>query len=85
MKPEIFNFIQFVLRKVLNYWPPPAGTPGCAFSGAEPAGAAFGSAPTFPLIRTTFTGSFAAFELIVTDLLIGPGRLVSYLTVMIEL
>ena len=34
----------------------------------------------FPLIRITFVGLSNAFEVMVTDLLIGPNRLESYLT-----
>jgi hypothetical protein len=56
-----------------------AGAPAGALTGAPP-GVAPGSGPTFPFILTTFTGSFTAFELIVTVLLIGPGRFVSYFT-----
>ena len=49
------------------------------FTGAPPAGAA--SVPsTVPLMRMTFVGSFPAFEVIVTLLLIGPTRFVSYTT-----
>src|SRR3989338_5404641 len=46
------------------------------FTGLPSAGAA-----TLPLIRNTFVGSFTAFEVIVTDLLIGPAFLVLYFTV----
>ena len=42
------------------------GAPAGAFSGA-PVGAKPGSAPTVPLIVTTFTGAFTALELMVTD------------------
>ena len=42
-----------------------------------------GCGSTFPLIRTTFVGSFTALEVIVTLLLIAPGRLVSYFTVIV--
>ena len=38
------------------------------------------AASTLPLIRMTLVGSFVAFEVIVTDLLIGPILLVSYFT-----
>ena len=46
------------------------------FTGAPPSGAG----PTSPLIRMILLGSLIAFESIVTLLLIGPGRFVSYLT-----
>ena len=39
-----------------------------------------GASLTFPLIRITLEGSFTALEVIVTLLLIAPGRFVSYLT-----
>ena len=39
-----------------------------------------GAGPTSPLMRITLFGSLTAFEVIVTLLLIGPGRFVSYLT-----
>lgn len=42
-----------------------------------------GAGPTSPLIRITLLGSLSALEVIVTLLLIGPGRLVSYLTRMV--
>jgi hypothetical protein len=60
------------------------GAPVGDFTGAPPGAGAFGSDSTVPLIRTTFVGSFTALELIVTDLLIGPGRFVSYFTVIAE-
>ena len=46
------------------------------FTGEAPSGAG----ATFPLIRITLLGSFTAFEVIVTFLLIAPALLVSYLT-----
>jgi hypothetical protein len=49
------------------------------FTGAPLSGAG----RTFPLIRITFVGSFTAFEVIVTLLLIAPGRFVSYFTVIV--
>ena len=42
-----------------------------------------GAGPTSPLIRITFSASFTAFDEIVTLLLIGPERLVSYFTLMV--
>jgi len=39
-----------------------------------------GAGPTSPLMRITLFGSLMAFEVMVTLLLIGPGRFVSYLT-----
>ncbi len=39
-----------------------------------------GAGPTSPLILITLFGSLIAFEVIVTLLLIAPGRFVSYLT-----
>ena len=41
---------------------------------------ASGTASIFPLIRITFEGSLVAFEVTVTDLLIGPTLLESYFT-----
>lgn len=46
------------------------------FTGAPPA-LLMSDASTFPLIRITLVGSFDAFEVMVTLLLIGPMRLVS--------
>ena len=46
------------------------------FTGAPPA-LLMSDASTFPLIRMTFVGSFDAFEVMVTLLLIGPMRFVS--------
>ena len=40
----------------------------------------FGAASMLPFIRITLEGEFAAFEVIVTDLFIGPIRLLSYFT-----
>ena len=44
------------------------------------AGAIGSFAKTFPFIRIIFVGVLVALDVIVTDLLIGPTRLVSYLT-----
>ena len=46
------------------------------FTGESPSGAG----PTFPLIRITLFGSFVALDVMVTLFVIGPGRLVSYFT-----
>ena len=57
----------------------------CLFKGAPTDAGLTGAPPvlpasaasTFPLMRITLVGSFEAFEVIVTLLLIGPMRLVS--------
>jgi hypothetical protein len=54
------------------------------FTGAPPAGAPASEASTLPLIRITFVGSFVAFDVMVTLLLIGPMRFVSYRTLITE-
>ena len=41
-------------------------------------------ASTLPLMRITLVGSLDALDVMVTDLLIGPMRFVSYFTVMAE-
>ena len=60
--------------------------------GAPAAGCFTGTPPllprseasTLPLMRITLVGSFEALDVIVTDLLIGPMRLVSYFTVIAD-
>ena len=58
------------------------GAPALLFLTGAPESA---GASIFPLILTTFVGSFTAFEVMVTDLLIGPTRVLSYFTLIAEL
>jgi hypothetical protein len=53
------------------------------FTGAPPA-LLMSDASTFPLMRITFVGSLEALEVMVTLLLSGPIRLVSYRTLMAD-
>lgn len=53
-----------------------------SFTGLVGAGVA--TAVISPLMRTIFSGAFIALLLMVTDLLIGPTRLLSYFTVMMD-
>ena len=72
------------IMKTFCYCLPVVGAPaaGC-FTGTPPL-LPRSDACTLPLMRITLVGSLDAFEVMVTDLLIGPMRFVSYFTVIAE-